>query len=137
MSTRNVDLLGQWVHPSGPLPVHAASDATNSYAIFKAPFDCRILEVQVHYDIAITGADTNTHHVNVDSRTSAFATPTERGNKDFTLAVDASADTVENIVSTAFDLDEDACLSVEYEEIGDGGAVALGVLSFFVTYRAR
>jgi|TARA_Y100000310_G_scaffold90153_1_gene87420 hypothetical protein len=118
------------------LPTHAAGDATISYPVFRAEGAVIIENVNVVYPIAITGADTNTHHINLDTRTAAYATPTEIGNIDHTNGNDATANSVAALYETGTQaLTDGMYLTVELEEIGTGGAVALGALGIQVDWR--
>jgi len=134
-------LLGSFKSAPVMGPTHTASDATSTFPIFQAPFDCTIVAVRAIYQTLVTGADTNTHHINIDTRTSAGATAVEIASRDHVNGEDAAANEVHTFTNTGtaaqLNLDEDAFVFVEYEEIGNGGAVVFTNTWFTVEYRAR
>lgn len=118
-----------------PLPFHTASDATVSYPLLKANGAIVLESVDLICSQAFEGEDTNTHHINLDTRTTAYATPTEIANKDYTDAVDVAANGVEALFSTETDMADGTFLSIEFEEIGTGGTTGFGSTTAVVSWR--
>lgn len=119
------------------LPAHTASDASSIHPILRVPDDKGIVveSVEIHYLNAVTGGNTNTHHVNVLTRSSAFAAVAEIAQKDFTLNVNAAAGSVEELLSAEVEVAAGLFLAVQLEEIGNGGNVALGTLTVMAKWR--
>lgn len=114
----------------------ASSAATNYIAVARVPFICTVTAVAVICSDAVTGANTNTVHLNLDS----LAAGTEIANIDLVSGTDltagvASALTLGTLANRQ--LAAGAVLRLEQEEIGTGlgSAIAHGVV--VVTIQAR
>lgn len=128
------DIPGQHVEKCRTIVV-GTSDATRLDCIFRAPFNCQITAVSYIPDAAITGADTNTRHVNILDRGLDGLGVTEIANKDYTSGIDATALNEEVIVMSLPNhvLTEGDVLAVQWEEIGTGIGAPAGM--FVVFYR--
>lgn len=126
------DIPGQHVEKVRTIVV-GTSDATRLDAIFRALFDCRITAVSYIPDAAITGADTNTRHVNILDRGLDGAGTTEIANKDYTSGIDATALNEEVIVMSLPNhaLSQGDVLAVQWEEIGTGIGAPAGMFVVF------
>lgn len=111
-------------------PAIGTSDATSKSVIFRAPFDCRISAIKFIPDTAITGADTNTRHLNIQDEGAAGTGDAEIANKDYTDGVDVTALVADDITmsSANHQLTEGDILTAEFEEIGTGQALPAGLI---------
>ena len=73
-----------------PIESVAAATATGYVSQWTAPFDCYVQTVKLAFSVAITGADTETKHYNLDDNDIS----TELANTDFVSGTDAAAGTV-------------------------------------------
>ena len=107
---------------SGETDLIATSDATEEQVIFRAPFRCRVQSVTIIPDADVTGANTNTRHLNIINKGSDGNGTTEVANLDLVLTVDLDqADgTVIPLTAGEILLAEGDVLAVEFEEIGTG-----------------
>lgn len=119
---------------SGRTTVIATSDATEEQVIFRAPFRCRVQSVTVTPDADVSGANTNTRHLNIINKGNDGDGTTEVANLDLTLAVDLDqADgTVIPLTAGEILLAEGDVLAVEFEEIGTG--IGMPVSNWEVKY---
>ena len=130
--SRYEDSLGSHRTEFVRLPQHAAGDATVFYPVMKVPDGKAIVveAVTLWPEDAVVGADTNTHHANCVSKTAAGGAGVEVANKDFVLGVGATAATPYDLTLTTTTANrkvtESYVIGIEYEKIGNGGAVALG-----------
>lgn len=108
----------------------AAGDATNYIASWVAPYKLKLTKVQFVPSDAVTGADTNTRHLNLDSGAGALGT--EIANIDFVLNTNGTAGTASALTLTSttanLTLTADTVLRLESEKIGTGIALPVGVL---------
>lgn len=119
--------VGTQVHA----PAHAAATASEYLVAFVAPFDCRLKAVYFVPFAAVTGANTNTTHLNVINKGSAGSGSTELGALDLTSGNDLTAFDVNTVVSSlTTDLTEDDVIAVQYEKVGTGLDVPAGVWIF-------
>lgn len=127
------DIPGNHV-ATAPIRAHAAATATELIAIFRAPFACKIVSVEILWDAAITGADTNTTHVNLHNRGTAGTGTTELGNIDYVNATDAAQFVAEDLYSPATPLSIAAgvILAVQLEKVSSGLALPNGTA--IITY---
>jgi len=110
---------------------HAAATATEYVVSWAAPFDCRLLAVYFIPAADVTGADTNTTHLNVDNKGSDGTGTTELGNKDLVNGTDLTGSDVNTIVSgLTTDLSKNDVISVEAEKVGNGLDVPAGTYIF-------
>lgn len=114
---------------------HAAATATEKAFVFRAPFDAKIVSVEIIWDAAITGADTNTTHVNLLNAGTDGTGTTELGNIDYVSGTDAAAGAAADLYSPASPLavDEGTKLAVQFEKVGNGLLLPTGMV--IVTYR--
>ena len=141
MSTFFKDVLGEMRSSPVTAPIiHVASDATSDFPIFVAPYPCYIVNVFAHYQDAVTGADTNSQNINIDTRTAAGASAVEIANRDHANGVNAAENEVHQFTFTGTTaqrtLTEGMIVMVEYEEVGTGSPT-LGTIYFHVEYRAK
>jgi len=121
----------------GPMVVYTASDATVAKSIWVAPIDCVLEGVYLVAYAAITGADTNTTHVNVLDAGAAGTGTTEIGALDLVNGTDVVAAVPTSLIVTATAMTAGDVLKVQYEEIGNGGAVTVDAGHLFlIRYRA-
>lgn len=120
------------------LPAHLAATATEKRAILSMPFRCNINRVAIAPQTAVTGADTNTTHLNVIDGGADGTGTTEIGALDLTSGNDLVAlDDNDIIARSAADvaMDADDVLVLQHEKVGTG----LDVLESYVLveYEAR
>lgn len=102
----------------------AAATTTAYVAVLTLPFAAVVTEVVYVPYSALTGADTNSMNLNVDSVVAG--TPTERGNVDFASGTDAAALTEKVLYSGSLSLAAGAQIAVEREKVGTGLAMPGG-----------
>lgn len=114
---------------------HAAATATEKAFVFRAPFDAKIVSVEIIWDAAITGADSNTTHVNLLNAGTAGTGSTELGNIDYVSGTDAGAGVAEDLYSpdTPLSVDSGTILAVQLEKVGNGLLLPTGTV--IVTYQ--
>jgi hypothetical protein len=136
MSNQLHDIPGNHV-ATAPIRAHAAATATELVGIFRAPFACKIISVEILWDAAITGADTNTTHVNLHNRGTAGTGTTELGNIDYVSGTDAAAFVAEDLYSPATPLEvaEGVILAIQLEKVASGLALPNGTA--IVTYQGN
>ena len=119
-----------------PVPAHAAATATEVVNIFRAPFACKIVSVELIPDAAITGADTNSTNVNLLNAGTAGTGTTELGNIDFASGTDAAAGVAQDLYrpATALSVASGVILQVQIEKVSSG--LAIGRFTAVVTYQA-
>lgn len=117
---------------------HAAATATEQWPIFMAPFPCLVTAVKVVAQAAVTGADTNTTHLNIINKGSAGAGTTEIANRDLVLGTDlvGFGDTSIALTGTTAQktLAEGDVLTLQHEKVGTG--LLVPELLVEVSYRA-
>lgn len=104
------------------VPGHAAATATEDFPVFYAPFACRVTAVRIVPGAAVTGANTNTTHLNLINRAADGAGTTEIANRDLTSGNDLTAFDNYNLYAPATPLAVVAggVLSLQYEKVGTG-----------------
>jgi hypothetical protein len=108
-------------------PGSAAGDATEEWALVAFDKDATVHSVSWVPQTAVTGANTNTFHLNVRNLGSDGATTsTEIGNVDFVLNTDAAALQETDIVSTDTAVVAGDVVSVQRELVGTGLATPEG-----------
>lgn len=116
------------------LKSHAAATTTETTGVFEAPFKCRIRSVTVRFDAAITGADSNTTHVNVLNAGTAGSGSTELASVEYTSGTDA----VKGAVVTLYEPDDPlevaagTLIQIQHEKVGNGLLIPTGLVT--VTY---
>jgi hypothetical protein len=128
------DVPGNHIAQHG-VPTHAAATATELVTIFRAPFDCKIVSVEIIPDAAITGADTNETNVNLINAGTGGAGTTELANIDFVSGTNGVAGTAIDLYSPtdALALDAGTVLQLQLEKVGTG--LALPRFLAIVTYQ--
>lgn len=102
----------------------AAADATEEQIIFVAPEDCRLKEVAIIPNAAVTGNTTNTKHLNVLNKGSGGAGTTELGNLDLATGTNlADSDRQVIVTSLTTDLTKGDVIALEIEDQGSGVAI--------------
>jgi hypothetical protein len=116
------------------LRAHAAATNTEKSHVFIAPFKARIKSVSLVFDAAITGANTNTTHVNLINAGTAGSGTTEIGNIDYVNGTNAAAGATVALYAPATPLEVDAGtkLAIQHEKVGNGLDIpaALVVISY-------
>lgn len=108
-------------------PGSAAGDATEEWPLVAFDKDATIHSVSWVPQTAVTGANTNTFHLNVRNLGSdGSATNTEIGNVDFVSGTDASALQETGIVTSDTAVVEGDVVSVQRELVGTGLATPEG-----------
>jgi hypothetical protein len=115
------------------VPAHAASTSTERVVLVYASFAMRIKAVRHVPDTIVTGANTNTTHLNLIDAGASGAGTTEMGNIDYvngtdTPAEDARAFTTSGSTFTAFTLDAGDVFSLQYEKVSNGLAIPAGMI---------
>ncbi len=102
-----------------------AADATAEWPIFYADRDCRILRVGIVAYSTITGANTNTFHVNILNKGAAGVGTTEIGNKDFVSGTNATAFVEYDVVAESANaaMARGEVLNLQREKVGTGMAM--------------
>ena len=110
------------------LPTHLAATSTEKMSLFVAPYDCRLKAVHFAPNAAVTGANTNTTHLNIIDAGAAGAGTTELGALDLTSGNDLVAHTDNAVVSgLTTDLTLGDAIVVEFEKVGTGLLVPPGI----------
>jgi len=131
MSIALDSIMGKHV-ASAPLIAHAAATATETLPIFYAHHSCRIHKVVLVSGTAVTGANTDTTHINLQSITGVTAT--ERANYDLTSGNNITANTPGGLYEPATPLNLAAGdrLNIQYEKVGNG--LLVPSVTYFVVY---
>lgn len=130
------DVPGNHIAQHG-VPAHAAATATELVTIFRAPFDCKIVSVEVIPDAAITGIDTNETNVNLINAGTDGAGTTELASVDFVTGTNGVAGTAIQLYApaTALSVTSGTILQIQLEKIGTG--LALPRFLAIVTYQGN
>lgn len=107
------------------IPAIAAAAATENHVVFVAPVNCKVTAVKVIPGAAITGANTNTKHLNLIDRGTNGAGTTELAARDLVLGTDLGVAGV-TLYAPAGGLavNQGNQLALAVEEIGTGQALA-------------
>lgn len=110
------------------LRAHAAATATEKAVIFVAPFRCKVRSVRVVWDAAITGANTNTTHVNLLNGGADGSGTTELATIDYVSGTNAVAlaDNTLYAPATYLELAAGARLVIQWEKISTGLDIPAG-----------
>lgn len=123
-------LLGTWMSQEASAG-HSAATATEMNPIFVAPFDCKILAIYIAPITAVTGANTNTTHLNIHAPGAV-----EIANLDLTSGNNLTADTINEIaITTATSLDKGDLLEIQFEKVGNGLDIPKSIIC--VEYQAN
>lgn len=115
------------------LPPVAAADATANFVVFEAPVNCKVEKVKVIPGAAVTGADTNTRHLNLINRGTNGAGAAEVANYDLTLGNDVGvAGLVLYAPVPALAVAQGTQLALQVEKAGTG--IALPPLAVVVEF---
>lgn len=119
------------------LRAHAAATATEVACIFRAPFACKIVSVEIIPDAAATGNDTNRTNVNLLNGGTAGTGTTELGNLDYATGTDAAVGVAQDVYrpATALAIASGVILKLQLEKVSSG--VALGSALVVTTYQAN
>ena len=111
------------------VPFHAAATATEIVPIFEAPLGAKIEKVIFRPGAAVTGADTNTTHLNVINMGTAGAGTTELGNYDLTSGNDLAAGERKELYAPAAALavSQNNLIGLQFEKVGTGLDVPAGI----------
>jgi hypothetical protein len=119
------DLLGSRV-TTGFLPAVAAATTTESHPLFVAPQKCRVTQVDIIPQAAVTGDGTDRKNLNILNAGSAGAGTTEVGNLDLSADVNLTAADLKNIplnatyLAPGVELEAGDVLVLSYEKVGNG-----------------
>jgi len=110
------------------LPAAGAADVTKSTPVFTAPDNCKVLQVQIVTQAAITGANTNSMNLNLINKGAAGIGATELGHIDFvsgtnSVAFDGKDLVADTAIASATELTAGDVLAVEREKVGSGLAM--------------
>lgn len=131
-------LPGWHMGQSGPTPVLASSAATRRICIFVAPYACEVGQVSImNSNSAITGANTNTVHLNLINGGPEGAGTTQIAARDLVLNtdLDIGKTLLYDSLTSPTQLDEGDMLELEFEEVGTGLGVAIDELLLGILYR--
>lgn len=136
MANFDHDIMGNRVAFADIRP-HAAATATEKQVIWRAPFDAKLISVEIIPDTAATGDNTNSTNVNLINAGTAGSGSTEIGNVDFATGTNAVAGTAISLYAPADGLAVDAGtqLHVQLEKVGTG--LALGGFLAVITYQGN
>lgn len=129
------DVIGHEFLTQAFVPATAAADATIGHPVFIAPRDVEILEVSIIPQAAVTGADTNTKHLNLRNRGADGTGTTELANYDLTSGNNLSNHDEKSLYAptTPLAIADGVVLQLEVEKIGTG----LATPAFLVATRHR
>ena len=121
-----------YLYEAVPTVAHAAATATEYIGQWVAPHDCRLRAVYFLPLAAVTGANTNTTHLNVINVGVAAGT-TELANLDLTSTNNLTG-RAKNVITQALttDLSAGDVIALEAEKVGTGLDVPAGVM--FIAY---
>ena len=112
---------------------HAAATATEYVGVIQMPHAARVTAVRFHPFAAVTGADTNSTNLNVDTLVSTTAA--EIANVDLASGTDLAAKTTATLGSSlTTELAAGDRVALECEKVGTGLDVPAG--TFIVEYQA-
>jgi hypothetical protein len=122
----------------GPIPfqahvvAHAAATATEVHPIFRAPFACKLMKVDVVAQAAVTGDNTNRTNLNILNAGAAGSGTTEVGNLDLvTTTGNMIANDSRNVpmnvtyLTAGVTLAEGDVIVLQHEKVGNGVAVPI------------
>tara|TARA_Y100000310_G_C20398739_1_gene676377 strand:- start:196 stop:603 length:408 start_codon:yes stop_codon:yes gene_type:complete len=111
-------------------PFVAAATATENHPLLLCEYDMELVEVEILTATTVTGANTNTKHLNLEDSTTEIATRDLVSGTDLAVGETQLFDgtSSERFMSLA------DYLSVEIELIGTG--IDIPPLAFVITYRA-
>ena len=121
--------IGNKTVTAGPVAPVAAATATQNQALWLADYNCELIEVEVLTATAVTGANTNTKHLNLEDTT------VEIGTIDLVNGTDLAVGETQLFdgTSTSQFMSLADYLGVEYEKVGNG--IDLPALAYVITYR--
>lgn len=129
MATSLHDIPGEHVAYI-PLREHAAATATEYQKCFLPPFRCKITEVSIVFDAAITGADSNSTTVSVvvGETTLKSIEYTSGTNAAATDVVDFSPSSPHEVAAAAVGSVLGSMVSVGWTKVGNGLKIPSGLL---------
>lgn len=130
MTTSVHDIPGAHVQHAS-LKGHLAATVTETTGVFSAPFKCKIRSISVRWDAAITGADTNTTHINVINAGTAGAGTTELAAVDYVAGTDAVKGAVVSLYAPASPLEVAAgtLIQLQHEKVASGLLIPSGLVT--------
>lgn len=96
------------------IPGHLAATATELVSCWECDADFKVTAMHVMPTTAVTGADTNTTHLNI------MDGATEKANMDLVSGTDLAAHTAAAFTVTAWTLNDGDHLNVQIEKVGTG-----------------
>jgi len=117
-----------------PVDKITTSQATNYMAVWYAPFACKVTNIRYVCTDNVTGADTNTVHLNADGPSST----TEIGNLDLDNGTDLVGGTA-TALTMAADVSFTAgqTLRLEAEEVGTGLGSTIDYGALIIEYEGE
>ena len=111
-------------------PAHLAATATEIVPVFEAPVNCRITKVTFRPGAAVTGANTNTTHLNVIDMGVAGTGTSEKGNYDLISGNDLAAGEAKALYAPAGGLavSQGNLIGLQFEKVGTGLTVPAGAV---------
>ncbi|MBI4250997.1 MAG: hypothetical protein HY618_00925 [Candidatus Tectomicrobia bacterium] len=124
MSTRqSLDVPGTYDMQAHIEPT-AAADASKTHVVFLAPAAVKLEKVKVIPGAAVTGANTNTKHLNLINRGTNGAGAAEIANRDLVLGTDIGVAGVDLYApASPLELAQGAQIGLQIEQIGTGQAL--------------
>lgn len=111
------------------VPSHAAATATEIVPVFEVPVAAKIEKVIFRPGAAVTGADTNTTHLNVIDMGVAGTGSSELGNYDLTSGNDLAKGERKELYApaSALSVSQNNLIGLQFEKVGSGLATPAGV----------
>ncbi len=111
------------------VPAHLAATATEKFPIFEAPVGAKIKKVIFRPSAAVTGANTNTTHVNVINMGTAGTGTAELANYDLTSGNDLAVGERKELYApaTPLSVSQNNLIGLEFEKVGTGLLVPAGI----------
>lgn len=121
-------------------PRVASSQTTRRAPIFVAPFDCELGEVAIINSLLVSGANTNTVHLNLIDGGAEGAGTAQLASRDLISGTDLIVgktllfDNIQGASAEIF-LSQGDMLELEAEEIGTGLGVDIPETTMYIVYR--
>lgn len=116
------------------MPRVTASMSTFRVPIFVAPFRCELVSVFIIASATVTGANTNTVHLNLINGGAEGAGTTELAALDLVSGTDIDVGKTSLFATETF-LDQGTMLELEAEEQGTGLGADMAEMLLYITYR--
>tara|TARA_Y100000310_G_scaffold345002_1_gene461094 strand:- start:7803 stop:8255 length:453 start_codon:yes stop_codon:yes gene_type:complete len=136
----HVEAIPGWHVSQAYYPPIAAGESTKRNPIFTAPFRCELGEVAIINSTLVSGANTNTVHLNLINGGSEGAGTTELDTIDLVSGTDLIVgktllfDNIQGASAEVF-LTQGDILELESEEIGTGLGAAINAFMLYIVFR--